>query len=152
VRNRSRKSTSMRSRGSEKVTVDRLLRLPPVHIDGKGLRAYRSFELMAAKVSKEPVAEVSNSRCARSQRNFCCDAANLMQHRGCGPGRSYAAQRNPREERSLSGQSCRSLRNLHSCCPCAGARRPGGFQSFAAPASISALGGEKRHSGQLTLG
>ena len=46
----------MRSRGSEKVTVDRLLRLPPVHIDGKGLRAYRSLEQMAAKVSKEPIA------------------------------------------------------------------------------------------------
>ncbi len=44
----------MRSRGFEKVTVDRILTQPPVHIDGKGLRAYRSFELMAAKVSKEP--------------------------------------------------------------------------------------------------
>ena len=44
----------MRSCGFEKVTVDRILRQPPVHIDGKGLRAYRPFELMAAKVSKEP--------------------------------------------------------------------------------------------------
>ena len=44
----------MRSCGFEKVTVDRLLRQPPVHIDGKGLRAYRSLEQMAAKVSKEP--------------------------------------------------------------------------------------------------
>mgnify|MGYP000448072243 FL=1 len=43
----------MRSRGFEKVTVDRILTQPPVHIDGKGLRAYRSFELMAAKVSKD---------------------------------------------------------------------------------------------------
>jgi hypothetical protein len=44
----------MRSRGFEKVTVVRILTQPPVHIDGKGLRAYRPFELMAAKVSKEP--------------------------------------------------------------------------------------------------
>jgi hypothetical protein len=38
--------------------VDRLLRQPPFHIDGKGLRAYRSLEKMAAKVSKEPIPEV----------------------------------------------------------------------------------------------
>jgi hypothetical protein len=44
----------MHSCGFEKVTVDRLLRQPPFHIDGKGLRAYRSLEKMAAKVSKEP--------------------------------------------------------------------------------------------------
>ena len=36
------------------MTVDRILRQPPVHIDEKGLRAYRSLEQMAAKVSKEP--------------------------------------------------------------------------------------------------
>lgn len=35
------------------MTVDRILRQPPVHIDGKGLRAYRSLEQMAAKVSKD---------------------------------------------------------------------------------------------------
>ena len=52
--NRSKKSTSMHSCGFEKVTVDRLLRQPPFHIDGKGLRAYRALEKMAAKVSKEP--------------------------------------------------------------------------------------------------
>ena len=54
------------------MTVDRLLRQPPVHIDGKGLRAYRSLEKMAAKVSKEPTAEVSNLCCVRSQRELCC--------------------------------------------------------------------------------
>ena len=36
------------------MTVDRILRQPPVHIDGKGLRAYWPLEQMAAKVSKEP--------------------------------------------------------------------------------------------------
>lgn len=35
--------------------VDRLLRQPPAHIDGMSLRAYRSLEQMAAKVSKEPI-------------------------------------------------------------------------------------------------
>ena len=72
----------MRSRGSEKVTVDRLLRLPPVHIDGKGLRAYRSLEQMAAKVSKEPDLAIVILCCARLQREKCGRSENCRAVRG----------------------------------------------------------------------
>ena len=69
----------------------------------------------AAKAHTEPFAEVSNSRCARSQRNFCCDAANLMPHRSCGSGRSCAAQRNPREQRPQRGLSGHSSAEQFNC-------------------------------------